>query len=199
MVEMFSSAGNALAGDGAQSIYWAFAIAGTAIFAVSMVLQILGVGDCGLPEDVDVDLDGDIDIPHPDTGFPDLQIFSFRTIMAFITMFGWGGVVFGIHGWLGFLAAFLCGTAMMFLTAWLIALLMKLRQSGNVYPKDIVGKQGTVYLTIPSGKSRNGKVSINLGDATKEIKAVAEDKIPTGTEVKVTDYLGGDVYLVTRV
>lgn len=197
MIAVISQTGEFLAGESARSIYWAIALAGTIMFGISAVLLLFGIGSAALPDDVDVDLDGDVDIPHPDTGLPDLHFISFRTILAFLTMFGWGGMVFGKYGgWYGLLGAFLCGFAMMAATAYLIALLMKLQQSGNVEAADMVGKTGSVYVNIPGGMDKAGKVMVNLGTSTREVQAVAEEAIGHGIPVRLVKHLGSRRFLV---
>lgn len=198
MSAWISEAGAFLAGDNAQSVYWALALAGSVIFVISLILQFLGVGGGGLPDDVDVNFDGQVDIPHPDTGFPDLQLFSFRALMAFVTMFGWGGVLFGSRGWGGFFIALGSGLLVWFVTGLLVAQLLKLRQNGNVPASALVGKSGTVYLTIPAKRRGAGKVNLNLGNATREIRAYAEEELPTGTPVRVTEHLGDGIFLVEK-
>lgn len=195
---VLAQSGEFLAGDTARAVYWAFALAGTVLFAISAVTLMLGGGAEMIGGDVDVDMDGDIDIVHADTGLFDLKFFSFRTVLAFCTMFGWGGLVFGEYGWGGLLGAILCGLAMMFVTALLISLLLKLQQSGNVSPAQIVGKSGTVYISLPGGMDKPGKVMVNLGDSTREIQAVAEEALSTGTVVQVAKYLGNRCYVVEK-
>ena len=197
MIAVISQTGDFLAGGGAKEIYWAIALFGTVLFAISGVLLLFGIGGSALPDDVDVDFDGDVDIPHPDTGLPDLHIISFRTILAFLTMFGWGGLVFSKYGgWYGLIGAFLCGIAMMIATAFLIAMLMKLQQNGNVHAADIVGKTGSVYVNIPGGMEKAGKVVVNLGTSTREVQAVAEEAIGHGIPVRLVKYLGSRRFLV---
>ena len=196
MLGILQKSGEYLSGETALSVYWAFALAGTVIFVLSVLFHML-CGGVDVPGDVDMDMDGTVDIPHPDTGFPDLKFLSFRTILAFFTMFGWGGVVYGSHGWLGLLAALLCGTAMLVVTAFLIAGLMKLQQSGNIAPQTLVGKTGSVYLTVPAGRAAAGKVNLNLGTSTKEIQAFSETECRTGTTVRVLEYLGNGKFRVS--
>lgn len=45
---------------------------------------------------------------------------------------------------------------MMFLTALVVSLLLKMQQSGNITPAELVGQRGTVYLTVP-GRARPGR------------------------------------------
>ena len=85
---------------------------------------------------------------------------------------------------------------MMAATAYLIALLMKLQQSGNVEAADMVGKTGSVYVNIPGGMDKAGKVMVNLGTSTREVQAVAEEAIGHGIPVRLVKYLGSRRFLV---
>ena len=85
-------------GGGIMSVYWGFAIGGSVIFAITAIAALFGLGGAESSGDIDVDMDGQIDIVHPDSGIFDFKLISFRSILAFIAMFGWGGVVFGEYG-----------------------------------------------------------------------------------------------------
>lgn len=198
MMAFLEKVGEFLAGGTAQSIYWAFAISGTVLFIASVALSLFGASSDFTDGDVDVDLDGEVDLPHPDTGFLDLKFLSFRTVLAFLTMFGWGGVVFGEHGWLGLAGALICGTVMMIIAAFVIAGLLKLQQNGTTSNASIVGKTGTVYLTVPGSRSGAGKVSVDLGTATREIRAFADAPVATGRKVRISAHLGNGSFLVTE-
>jgi len=196
MMAFLEKVGEFLAGGTAQSVYWAFAISGTILFIISVVLSMFGASSDF--SDTDMNMDGEIDLPHPDTGFLDLKFLYFRTILAFLTMFGWGGVVFGEHGWIGFAAAFFCGLIMMVIAAFVIAGLLKLQQNGTASNAAMVGKFGTVYLTIPGDRSGAGKVSVNLGTATHEVRAFSDAAIATGRKVRIAAHLGNGDFLVTE-
>ena len=130
-------------GGGMMSVYWGFAIGGSAIFAITAIAALFGMGGAE-SGDVDVDMDGEIDIVHPDSGIFDFKLISFRSILAFLAMFGWGGVVFGEHGWKGFGIAIGCGLVTMVIVAYLIMSILKLQQSGTRANASLVGQKGTV-------------------------------------------------------
>ena len=194
MMAFLEKVGEFLAGGTAQSVYWAFAISGTILFILSVALSMFGASSD--LADADMDMDGEIDLPHPDTGFLDLKFLSFRTILAFLTMFGWGGVVFGDHGWAGFAGALACGLVTMVLTAYLIMSILKLQQDGTRANASLVGKKGTVYLAIPAGG--RGKVVLDLGDSTREVTASSEVALAKGDPV-VTTGLHAEVFTVKPV
>jgi len=182
-------------GGGMMSVYWGFAIGGSAIFAITAIAALFGMGGAE-SGDVDVDMDGEIDIVHPDSGIFDFKLISFRSILAFIAMFGWGGVVFGEHGWKGFGVAIACGLVTMVITAYLIMSILKLQQSGTRANASLVGQKGTVYLAIPAGG--RGKVILDLGDSTREITAFSEVALEKGAPV-VTTALKAEVFTVKPI
>ena len=180
-------------GGGIMSVYWGFAIGGSVIFAITAIAALFGVGGVESAGDIDVDMDGEIDIVHPDSGIFDFKLISFRSILAFIAMFGWGGIVFGEHGWWGFAAAIGCGLVTMAITAYLIMSILKLQQNGTRANASLVGKKGTVYLAIPAGG--RGKVVLDLGDSTREITAFSDVALAKGDPV-VTTALNAEVFTV---
>ena len=182
-------------GGGMMSVYWGFAIGGSAIFAITAIAALFGMGGAE-SGDIDVDMDGEIDIVHPDSGIFDFKLISFRSILAFIAMFGWGGVVFGEYGWKGFGIAIACGLVTMVITAYLIMSILKLQQSGTRANASLVGQKGTVYLAIPAGG--RGKVILDLGDSTREIAAFSEVALEKGAPV-VTTALKAEVFTVKPI
>ena len=189
---ILSSINEFMNGGGMMSVYWGFAIGGFAIFAITAISSLFGLGGAE-SGDVDVDMDGEIDIVHPDSGIFDFKLISFRSILAFLAMFGWGGVVFGEYGWKGFGIAIACGLVTMVITAYLIMSILKLQQSGTRANASLVGKKGTVYLAIPAGG--RGKVVLDLGDSTREITAFSEVALGKGAPV-ITTALKAEVFTV---
>lgn len=184
-------------GGGIMSVYWGFAIGGSVIFAITAVAALFGLGGAESADaDIDVDMDGEIDIVHPDSGLFDFKLISFRSILAFIAMFGWGGVVFGDRGWTGLAVAVGCGLVTMAITAYLIMSILKLQQNGTRANASLVGKKGTVYLAIPAGG--RGKVVLDLGDSTREITARSEVALAKGDTV-VTTGLEAEIFTVKPV
>lgn len=184
---------NLFSGD--LKYYWILAVVGTTVFILQiLLLLIFGTGD---HTDADISsIDGDM---HPDSDLGDFRIISFRTVVAFITFFGWGGIVYGKGGFGSFISAIISGSTMMILTAFLICYLFKLQQSGNIYAKDIIGKTGTVYLKIPAGKNDHGKVTVFTGAGTREVLAISETEIPNGATVKIVSQISQNKFLVEKI
>lgn len=181
---------------GEQKIYWAFAIFGTTLFAIQTLLAMF----MGFGGDADLNGDGTVGYgEHADASLTEFNIFSLRSIVAFIAFFGWGGILWGKEGASSLFAAFASGLMMMFVSALVIYFLMRLQQSGNIHPREMVGLTGIVYLTVPAGRENSGLVTISIRERSRQIKAIAAEELPTGTAVRVKELVGEQRYLVEKV
>ncbi|MBR4417477.1 MAG: hypothetical protein IKS67_11940, partial [Victivallales bacterium] len=155
----------------------------------------------GIPDDLEAQ--DASDIGHVDASQAEdvmhVNFFSLKSIMAFIAFYGWGGLCFKHLGWGGFAIALLSGIVMMVIISVLIALLLKMQQSGNITPKDFIGKTGSVYLSIPGNRSPGGKATIKLDACTREIDAISDEPIPTGKTITIVQAIGNNTYLVKSV
>ena len=178
---------------GAGNLYLFIAVTGSVIFALQFIMTVAGIHS-------DVELDGagfDVD-SHDISDIQGLNFFSLKAIVAFVTFFGWGGYFYGHLGWTGLAIAFGCGLIMMFLTALVVSLLLKMQQSGNITPAEVVGQRGTVYLTVPAGRAPGGMVTVTLPGCTRQVSARADDELKTGTAVVISENLGGGSFLVVK-
>ncbi len=186
--------------------YWFCALVGSGIMLLQTILLLFGFGDFqgddmdgAFDGGFDVDADGDIEIgEHLDTGFDFMKFFSIRAIVAFITFFGWGGVIWGGYGWPGFFGALALGTVVMLLVVWIIHLLMKTQHVGTVTSAQIVGRTGVVYMNVPGGE-QHGRVTVDVGGSTREIRAVADVELEKGVSVKVVQHIQSNLYKVEAV
>ena len=162
----------------------------------------------GVPDGIDLDLDGDgipdgIDLDGD--GIPDelyespeetevqhegfnLRLFSFRGIVAFFAVYGWGALAISRSGrpWLvALIVGLILGVAAMFLVAVTMQLFVRLQSDGTVDPNNAVGLAGEVYLSVPPGRQGEGKVNVVIQDTMTECAAVTDETspIPTGTPV----------------
>ena len=178
---------------GAGNLYLFIAVTGSVIFALQFIMTVAGIHS-------DVELDGagfDVD-SHDISDIQGLNFFSLKAIVAFVTFFGWGGYFYGHLGWTGLAIAFGCGLIMMFLTTLVVSLLLKMQQSGNITPAELVGQRGTVYLTVPAGRAPGGMVTVTLPGCTLQVSARADDELKTGTAVVISENLGGGSFLVVK-
>ena len=181
-------------------IYLIFAIFGSTIMAIQLILAAFGAG---FHTDGGMESDGFMDGDSVDTGMGDFHFFSLRSIVAFIAFFGWGGVVaiwqFDIHGIKCLAIALGSGMFMMFDVAIITFAMLKMQHSGNITSKDIIDSVGTVYLRIPAGRNEIGKVTADVAGTRREIIAVADEEIPRGTAVKIVKEIDGHRFLVEKI
>jgi membrane protein implicated in regulation of membrane protease activity len=202
--------------ENSNYFYWFCALFGSGIMLLQTILLIFGIGDfqgdemdgafdggfdadVNVDADLNMDADADLDVDgHMDTGFEFMKFFSLRAIIAFIAFFGWGGVLWGEYGWGGFLGALALGVVVMFIVILLIRLLMKAQHVGNVTSADIVNRTGVVYMSIPGGQE-HGRVTVDVGASTREIRAVADTELKKGLQVKVVSHIQGNLFKVEAI
>lgn len=171
-----------------EQIFWAIAIIASVIFVIQLSLTIIGL---------DADLEADID-----TG-DGVGIISLRSLIAFATFFGWGGIAALAQGFSpakAYMIAFLCGFLAMVALVYILSQLLKLQESGTVDTYDAIAQTGEVYITVPKAKKGKGRIHIHLNEKLMEFDAIsAGEALPTGTKIKVLDVLKENVMLVTAI
>lgn len=201
------------------TLYTLFAVIGGTVMVCQFVLTLIGIGG-------DTDFGDDIgDVPHEfagDVHSGDLHtgdhgdghtghhssnwlfgVITFRTVVAAFTFFGLVGLASQTSGFsrLGaFALALAAGAGAMYGVHWIMLQMHRLQDDGTVRIGRAIGKKGVVYLSIPAQKTGAGKVHLNLQNRTVEYLAMtAEDRLPTGTPVVVTEILGPDTVAVAAV
>ena len=174
-----------------EKFYLFVAVAGTTVFVVQFLMTI-----AGLNAESDV---GDFEVQaHDITDVQGVNFFSLKSIVSFVTFFGWGGVFWGHLGWGGFSIAFVCGLIMMFLTTLVLSLLLKMQQSGNLKEEDFVGRKAKVYLSIPANRAPGGKITAYLPECTRQVSARSDEAIEVNDDVIIIEALGGGEFLVKK-
>ena len=113
-------------------------------------------------------------------------------LLAFIAMFGVGGIfatqVLNLHG--APAAAVGVGFGLVgFAVAYLLFRALRRAEGAKPYSiNDLVGREGSVSVTIPAG--RLGTVYVRAEGQTHELSATAGDEIPSGTPIRVTGTAG---------
>ena len=194
------------------------AVPATLILVLQTVLLFAGGafdsdGDAGDPGDLDggADHDGGLDAggeadhdlpaeagPAPDSA---LHLFTVRGVVAFLVLFGWGGLCLCQAGLPGFLAVFLAipiGFAGMVGIALAVREVVRLQYDGTLNLRNAVGLAGQVYLTIPPQRTGDGKVMVTVQEQLRELDARTDspDPIPTGSPIRVTGLAGRGAMLV---
>lgn len=202
-------------------LYLFFAVVGGTVLICQFVLTLVGLsGGHDLPDDLSADHaggdfhvdahdaghDGESDQAHHDQSHGSSWLFgviSFRTLVAASTFFGLGGLA-AQQGNLNLFAqlaiAGVCGLGAMHGVHWIMKLIGRLGEDGTVRIQRAIGQEGTVYIPIPGGKSKAGKVQLRLQNRLLEYAAVtsSDERLPTGMQVRVVG-VNGDVLEVAPV
>ena len=202
-------------------VFACIAIPATLVLLIQTILSIIGLsgsdGDADVP-DGGIDIAGDgipdvlpdaasygvfgSDFPDygdaPDSGF---RLLSLRTIIAFLTIFGWVGLITlkqGLPTAWSLIISFAGGFVAMLLVALAVSWMMRFQTDGTRNIGNALGKSGTVYLRIPANRDGNGKVNLMLQDTFVELDAVTdeENEIPSGREVVVIGLSGQSTLVV---
>ena len=156
---------------------WVGWISGGILIAM-LLLSLIG----GLDLDLDLDMDGGSDA---DTGSGGLG--PIKWVLVFVSM---GALVSRIvldyyeNPLVAFVAGAAAGGVAGFLLSWFLRLLLRNQEEVNWHPEEAIGKEGKVYARIKEGQT--GIVKVVIRGAIREIKAISETEIPTGSEVEIT-------------
>ncbi len=190
-----------------QTVFLICTIVGGVLFLLRLVLQFMGADtDVGeVPDDIPTDIPDDV--PDVDGAMADsdisFRVISFQGIMAFLLMFGVVGLCVppttSDDAAKTLILAIGAGVATMVLQAKLMVYLLRLQSSGTLDMRETVGKEGTVYLTIPADGTGKAQIvvqnQLKLFDATSKYK----EEIPTGERVRVTEVASGRILVVEKV
>ena len=178
---------------------WGIAIVASAVFIIQSIMTFVGMDS---ETNFDGDFDGDMSADGAGESTP-FQLFTFRNLINFMLGFSWtaialsastestslmlvGGVVVGV----------LLVCVVMYLFKWMSGM----QQSGTIEPEALVGCKGSVYLTIPAGRTGEGKVQITVRSAIREYNAMTEgDRLPNEAPIRVVAVLNGHTVLVEKV
>lgn len=195
-----------------EKVYFVCAVFGGTLFVCQFLMSLAGLGgehdlggdhldggdhfgDGDSPGDAEHGADGH-DTDHESAHSWFLGVLSFRTIVAGLTFFGLTGLAAEArqaHPMNGLIVASLAGVGALYLVAWTMRSLSRLRADGTAHIENSVGMPAVVYLTIPARRAGKGKVTVTLQDRTMEYEALTDwDDIPTGTVVQVVSVLDSD-------
>jgi membrane protein implicated in regulation of membrane protease activity len=180
-------------------IYWIIAIPSTAIFLILFILSFFGADTDGDFDAGGADMHdgGGVDISEGFSGF----IISFKSVMSFLMMFGWSGIIghsFNLGIILTLVIAFITGVVALFAVAGLLYFITKMSYDGTLKLENAIGKTGQVILRIPAKKQGYGQVQINVQGSLRTLEAMTEEKdeIKSGTTVQVIDIIDEERLLV---
>jgi len=171
--------------NGLEMFFLACAIIGGFFVFIKLIMQFVG-GDADTGVGVDGDIGMDTGHVDSDVGF---RMLSMHGLSAFFMMFGLVGLALYRQSQVGVIIAIIGAVAAGTASVWVIGKLfhgaVRLQSSGTLKTADAVGSTGTVYLTIPAG--RTGRVSLNFQNRLREFDASEKNgtAVSTGTPVRV--------------
>jgi len=135
-------------------------------------------------------LGGFLDALHVDFSIGGISLMP--PLLAFIAMFGVGGIfasqVLNLHGGQAAIVGVAFGL-LGFAVAFLLFRALKRAEGDRPFSiTDLVGRQGSVSVTIPAG--RLGTVYVRAEGQTHEVSATSAEEITSGTAVKVVATAG---------
>lgn len=158
------------------------------IFLWQMIMSFLGMS-----HDTDLDTQVEPDSVHmsPDDGSQTMAAFkllSLRSILAFLTLFSWGGALYLNQGkTMGRAMTYsvLWGMAAMAVVSIILSLMSRLTESGNIKLSSCIGVNTTVYLDIPA--KGVGEIRVLCSGVMTHLKARAAngEALKAGTSVKI--------------
>ena len=175
----------------AHKVFYAIAIATSAVLVLQLILSFFGL-----------DGDADADFDAGDAGHGGgVGILSVRTVTAFFTGFGWGGVAAleaGIALVPSVLLAVAAGSALMGAVFALMRGLYAMRYSGTLDYRNAIGAAGSVYLPVPAAMAGPGQIEVRVQGRLCVVQAFtrAPAKIPNRARVRVVDVLDQQTLLV---
>ena len=166
-------------------VFWGCALISSLVFAVQMVLTLIGIDS----SDIDVDFDGGDTL---DLG-GGLNLFTIKNLIGFLVGFGWAGVSFYTYienSILLVLIAFVVGALFVAMFVLIYRQTRRLEHNGAFNVNDMVGKTVSVYLRIPPYGEGKGKIQVSLNGSVQEFDAVTDGPgIPSGAKVTVLELI----------
>lgn len=167
-----------------EHIFFWLGIAATLFLIVQIILMCF----TSFGGDVDIDGDGDIDV-DTDSG---VSIFTVKSITAFFAVGSWAGLLTCTVApanlqWLAVIIAIIAGGAAMAVVVLIFRAMAKMQCNGALETDKLVGKQATVYISVPSARSGRGKITLNAQGKFLELDAVtdSDEKLLTDEIVEI--------------
>jgi hypothetical protein len=182
------------------TIYLICAVAGATVLVIRFIMMMVGLDGDTIPHDVDLDHDGIMDAGDGHGG--GVTFLSLQSIAGFFTMFGLVGMGL-LQVEAGSLWSLLGAVAAGAFTAWCTGMIFlgmrRLQSDGTLVLENAIGKNGTVYLTVP--EKGTGSVNVPVQGSMRTLDAVSEKgvRIPTGSLIKVVGLAAGSILVVTEL
>ena len=166
-----------------STVFLVCAVLGGGVLLLQVLLPLIGLAD------------HDLHLDHQGEAGELVELLSVRSVSAGLAFFGIGGMLMQSLG-LPLLIALPVGVAAGGAAAVAVTRLMRLmlgmESDGTVDMAHAIGAEGTVYLTIPGGRSSPGKVHLSVQGRLLEVQAVSEQPLANGAQVMVIEVVGPD-------
>jgi hypothetical protein len=184
-----------------EMVFLICAAVGGTLLLCQFLVGLLGLGHHDVDHDHGMDHGHDLDHEHEASWY--VGLLTFRTIVSAVTFFGLVGLAAmeaSLHPSVALGLAVVAGAGALFLVAWMVKSLHRLKADGTVRIDRAVGTTGTVYLSIPGNQAGTGKVTVKVQNRTVEYLAVTRhDALATGTPVQVVAVVSADTVEVVPV
>lgn len=175
-----------------EQVFFGIAFVSTAVLVVQVALMLFGMGD------FDMDVDGVDGLDAHDSGF---GLISVRSILGFLTGFGWTGALAmdsGLGLGISLVLAMVVGGLAMASIAALMRLLYGLGEEGTLDYANAVGEVGSVYLPIPAAMAGSGQVEVRVQSRLRTVRAFtrSEEALENRRPVKVVGVIDQQTLLV---
>lgn len=173
-----------------SQIFYAIGIVSLVSLLFQMLLALVGFGG-----DHEHDFGGH---GEHDTG---LGWINLRTVMAFLSGFGWAAGILLNRGYSmgpAIARAVVVGALFLLGTALLIRNLLKLQSSGNLDYANAIGTVGTVYSTIPGAEAGAGQLELLMQGRliTADARTQSSPDLKPGSQARVVALIGQSTLLV---
>lgn len=179
-----------------EIIYWAATIIGGTLFVLRLVMMFMGAsaGEDALDSAVESS-----DVSETDIGF---KLMSIQGLTSFFMMFGLVGLALlraSLPVLVTVLGGIIAGLATVAVTGVIFSQIKKLQTEGTIQIENTVGKDGSVYLTVP--QNGTGQVQIIVQGSLKIFDAISSNKsvIATGERVRVVGVASGNTLIVEKI
>lgn len=159
-----------------ERVMFIIAVICSVIFLIQLVMMLIGFG----ADELELELDDDF------IDFFGLKLLSFKSIVSALGVFSWTYLATqSFNPTLRVVVSILAGIVTLFLVAFIMKKMSEMDTDGNISIESSVGKEATVYITIPKNREGIGKVNIVLSERLVELEAMTEDDEDIKTNSKV--------------
>jgi hypothetical protein len=185
-----------------ETIYWASAIIGGTLFILRVIMMFIGndMSDDGL--DSALDAGGDVVSGHHASSDLGFKLLSLQGLTSFFMMFGLVGLALlraNQPVLLTVIGGILAGLVTVAITGLIFTQMKRLQAEGTINIQNTIGKEGSVYLTIP--KNGSGQVQVIVQGSLRIFDAISNNKavIATGEQIRVTGVASGNTLIVEKI